>query len=81
MQLREIVNYSDNTTRFPDRLSHHEIRQRLRIGHRCFAGEIFANVGSGFAIDRRHRADGLVLFRKEFLAVAAVGKNQDLVRE
>jgi hypothetical protein len=47
--------------------------QSLGIGDWRFAGEIFANVGRGLAVNHRHRADRFIRFSQKFLTFAAVG--------
>src|SRR6266567_6525589 len=47
--------------------------QLLRLGHGCFAREIFAHVGGWFAFHHRHGANGFVFLAEKFLAVAAIG--------
>src|SRR6267378_6847501 len=56
-----------------------QLCERFRIGYRRFAGEIFTDVGRGFAVDGRHGRNRLVLFGKEFLAFATIGQNENFL--
>ncbi len=58
-----------------------QFAERFGIAYRRFAGEIFTDVGGGFVLDHRHRTDGFVFFAEILLAFAAIGKEQDFVRQ
>src|ERR1700730_15307732 len=58
-----------------------QFSQRSRVSHGRFAGEIFAYVRCGFAVNNRHRADGFVILAQIFLTVAAISQKQNCLRQ
>jgi hypothetical protein len=54
------------------RLQVQQVHQFFGIGYGRFAGKILAHVGSGFAIDPRHRANRFVFLAEILLAFAVI---------
>jgi hypothetical protein len=67
--------------RYPQRapLQLQQLAECFWIGHRRFAGEIFAHIRGCFPINRRHRANGFVFPAEKFLAFSSIGEKNNCV--
>ena len=62
-------------------LQFQQLGELLGIGHRRFAGEVFADVRGWFAFDHRHGANRFVFLAEIFLAFTAIGQKQNCLRQ